>query len=142
MTPAFDTGGWRKIQRLADSEDPSMGPARYHLYVIEVEALVPTMRYLFYVGYTGKSPEIRFADHQAAGAKAWKHFRKGNARAVRIRHDLMEGLPTFRTLRSAKKAEGSLARIISTHMGPAYSDQVKSRKKGAPQKSTRAIGTN
>lgn len=111
-----------------------MGPVRYHLYVIEVEELVPTIRYLFYVGYTGKSPESRFADHQSGGEKAWKHFRKGNARAVRLRHDLMEGLPSFRSLRAAKKAEGRLARIITTHLGPAYSDQLKPRKKKALEK--------
>ena len=38
MALAFNTRGWRRIQCLAESEDPAAGRRRFRLYVIEVEA--------------------------------------------------------------------------------------------------------
>lgn len=132
MQAAFDTRGWRRIQRLAESEDPSDGRRRYQLYVMEVEAIDPRMPYSFYVGLTGVSPERRFAQHEAGGAKAWRQIRNGRARALRLRLDLMQGLPVYRTLEVAQVAEGTLARVITANVGRAYSDRVNDRRKTEP----------
>ena len=129
VSPAFATRGWKRIQRLAASEPADAGRLRYTLYVIEVERLDPSLRFDFYVGYTSSSLERRLAQHQAAGDKAWRQFKNGRGRAVRIRYDLMEGLPKFRTEEVAKAAEGTLARVISTNVGRAYSDRVHDRRR-------------
>lgn len=132
MEAAFDTRGWRRIQRLAESENSSQGRRRYRLYVMEVEAIDPKMPYSFYVGLTGLSPEERFAQHEAGGVKAWRQIRNGRARAVRLRPDLMEGLPVYRTLEAAQAAEGTLARVITANVGRAYSDRVNDRRRSKP----------
>ncbi len=129
MAPAFNTRGWRRIQRLAESEDPAAGRRRFRLYVIEVEALDPSLPYSFYVGFTGTSPTRRLEQHKAGGDRAWRQIRNGRARAVRLRPDLMEGLPVFRTLDAAKAAEGTLARVVSANVGRAYSDRANDRRR-------------
>jgi hypothetical protein len=129
VSAAFATRGWRRIHRLAASEPVNVGRLRYNLYVIEVERLDPSLRYEFYVGVTSTSAERRLAQHQEGGDKAWRQFRNGRGRAVRIRYDLMEGLPKFRSEDVAKAAEGTLARVISANVGPAYSDRVNDRRR-------------
>ena len=56
-----------------------------------------------------------------------EHF--GRATPLRLREDLTEGLPRFRTEEKALQAEGLLARVISSNIGPAYSDQRDVRRK-------------
>jgi len=123
---AFATGGWRRIMNLAASE-PQEGTRRYALYVIEVESLDERVPYEFYVGVTKTSGRHRMKQHSAGGDRAWRMFRNGKARPVRLREDLMQGLPRFRTKDTALAAEGTLARVISANVGPAYSDQMNDR---------------
>lgn len=130
-SPVFSTRGWKRIERLAVSEPVDAGRRRYRLYVIEVDPVDPSLGYRFYVGMTSSSPERRLAQHQAAGDKAWRQFRNGRGRAVRLRYDLMEGLPTFRTAEAAKAAEGTLARVITANVGRAYSDRLNDRRRAS-----------
>lgn len=129
MSEAFATRGWQRIHRLAAGEDPAEGNLRYNLYVIEVDAADPAFPYKFYVGLTSTSAERRLEQHQSGGDRAARMFRSGRARAVRLRYDLMAGLPKFRTLEAAKAAEGTLARVISASVGRAYSDRVHDRRR-------------
>lgn len=129
MSDAFGTRGWDRIQRLAASEPADSGRLRFKLYVIEVEQVDPSLRYQFYVGVTSSTPERRLLQHQEAGDRAWRQFRNGRGRAVRLRYDLMEGLPKIRTAEAAKAAEGTLARVISANVGPAYSDRANDRRR-------------
>jgi len=127
-TAPFSTGGWQRFMKLAGSE-PQEGARRYALYVIEVEALDERVPYVFYVGMTLTSGGHRMKQHSDRGDRAWKMFRNGKARPVRLREDLMQGLPRFRTKEKALQAEGLLARVISANVGPAYSDQRDVRRK-------------
>jgi len=127
-TAPFSTGGWKRILGLAASE-PQEGPRRYALYVIEVESLDERAPYEFYVGVTRTSGRHRMKQHSEGGNRAWRRFRSGQARPVRLREDLTEGLPRFRTKDRALAAEGTLARVISANIGPAYSDQRDVRRK-------------
>jgi hypothetical protein len=124
----FSTGGWQRIMKLAASE-PQEGVRRYALYVIEIEALDDQLPYHFYVGITRTSGRYRMAQHSEAGNRAWRKFRNGKARPVRLREDLTEGLPRFRTEEKALQAEGLLARVITANVGPAFSDQKDARRK-------------
>jgi len=124
----FSTGGWKRILGLAAGE-PQEGARRYALYVIEVESLDERVPYEFYVGVTRTSGRNRMKQHSEGGNRAWRKFRNGQARPVRLREDLTEGLPRFRTKERALAAEGTLARVISASVGPAYSDQVDDRRK-------------
>ena len=124
----FATGGWRRIMNLAASERQE-GTRRYALYVIEVESLDERVPYEFYVGVTKTSGQHRMEQHSEGGDRAWRKFRNGQARPVRLRGDLTDGLPRFRTRAKALQAEGLLARVITTNVGPAYSDQRDVRRK-------------
>jgi hypothetical protein len=124
----FRTGGWQRIMDLAAKEE-QVGTRRYALYVIEVESLDERIPYEFYVGMTRTSGRHRMTQHIQRGDRAWKMFRNGKARPVRLREDLTEGLPRFRTEAKALRAEGLLARVISANVGPAYSDQLHDRRK-------------
>jgi len=128
-TPAaLATGGWKRILELAAGE-PQRGARRYALYVIEVESLDERVPYEFYVGMTNNSGRHRMKQHSEGGNRAWRKFRKGQARPARLREDLTEGLPRFRTKAKALAAEGLLARVITANIGPAYSDQIGDRRK-------------
>ena len=124
----FATGGWQRILDLA-AREPQEGARRYALYVIEVESLDERAPYEFYIGMTRTSGRHRMKQHSDRGDRAWKMFRNGKARPVRLREDLAEGLPRFRTQEKALQAEGLLARVISANVGPAYSDQRDVRRK-------------
>jgi len=124
----FRAGGWQRIMNLAAKEE-QVGTRRYALYVIEVESLDDRVPYEFYVGMTRTSGRHRMTQHSERGDRAWKMFRNGHARPVRLREDLTEGLPRFRTEAKALQAEGLLARVISANVGPAYSDQLHDRRK-------------
>jgi len=124
----FTTGGWQRIMDLA-AREPQEGARRYALYVIEVESLDERVPYEFYVGVTMTSGRHRMKQHSEGGNRAWRMFRNGKARPVRLREDLMQGLPRFRTQEKALQAEGLLARVISANVGPAYSDQRDARRK-------------
>ena len=124
----FSTGGWQRIMELAASERQE-GARRYALYVIEVESLDERVPYDFYIGMTNKSGRHRMTQHSERGDRVWRMFRNGKARPVRLREDLTEGLPRFRTKAKAIQAEGLLARVISANLGPAYSDQLHDRRK-------------
>lgn len=127
-TAAFSTGGWKRILGLA-AREPQEGARRYALYVIEVESLDERVPYEFYIGVTLTSGKHRMKQHSEGGNRAWRKFRNGQARPVRLREDLTEGLPRFRTKGKALAAEGTLARVISANVGPAYSDQRDVRRK-------------
>lgn len=129
MSEAFATRGWQRIQRLAAVEDPAEGNLRYKFYVTEVDAADPAFPYAFCVGLTGTSAERRLEQHQSGGDRAARMFRSGRARAMRLRYDLMAGLPTFRTLEVAEAAEGTLARVISANVGRAHSDRARNRRR-------------
>jgi hypothetical protein len=125
---SFRTGGWKRIMELAAREKQT-GTRRYALYVIEVESLDERVPYKFYIGMTNTSGRHRMMQHSERGDRAWRMFRNGKARPVRLREDLTEGLPRFRTKARALQAEGLLARVISANVGPAYSDQLHDRRK-------------
>jgi hypothetical protein len=131
MPEAFSTRGWQRIKQLAQSEPDDAGSLRFKLYVIEISPTDPTLEYEFYVGSTRISPEYRLKQHQSRGDRAARMFRNERARAVRLRPDLMAGLPKFRTKAAAEAAEGTLARVISCNIGPAYSDQRNKRQQGS-----------
>ena len=127
-TAPFLTDGWLRIMKLAASE-PQEGARRYALYVIEIESLDERVPYEFYIGMTRTSGRHRMRQHAERGSRASRMFRNGKARPVRLREDLTEGLPRFRTQEMALQAEGLLARVISANVGPAYSDQRDVRRK-------------
>lgn len=124
----FSTGGWQRIMELAASERQE-GARRYALYVIEIESLDERVPYEFYIGMTRTSGRHRMKQHNERGDRAWRMFRNGKARPVRLREDLTDGLPRFRTEEKALQAEGLLARVITANVGPAYSDQKDARRK-------------
>ena len=127
-TAPLATSGWHRLSELAARERCD-GPRRYALYVIEIESLDERVPYEFYVGYTLTSGQNRFRQHQSGGDRAARIFRSKRARAVRLRSDLTEGLPRYRTKETALAAEGLLARVITANVGPAYSDQRDVRRK-------------
>ena len=129
MAPALNTRGWRRIQRSDESEDPAAGRRGFRRYVIEVEALDPSLPYSSFVGFTGTSPTRRLKQHRFGGDRAWRRIRDGRARVVRLHPDLMEGLPVFRTLDAAKAAGGTLARVVSANVGRAYTDRANDRRR-------------
>ncbi len=90
-----------------------------HLYVIEVKRLHPSVNFDFYVGQTGRTPEIRLEQHRT-GYKAAKCFRRGRALARGLSYDLMWELPRFFDDDSAKQAEKLLTQIITKYVGPAH----------------------
>ena len=127
-TAPLASSGWQRLIEIA-SRERSGGARHYALYVIEIESLDERVPYEFYVGYTLTSGRNRFRQHQSGGDRAARMFRSKRARAVRLRSDLTEGLPRYRTQETALAAEGLLARVITTHVGPAYSDQRDVRRK-------------
>ena len=90
-----------------------------HLYVIRLERRHPSIDFDFYVGQTGRTPEIRLEQHRT-GYKAAKCFRRGRALARGLSYDLMWELPRFFDDDSAKQAEKLLTQIITTYVGPAH----------------------
>ena len=127
-TAPLASSGWQRLSEMA-SRERSDGARRYALYVIEIESLDERVPYEFYVGYTLTSGRNRFRQHQSGGDRAARIFRSKRARAVRLRSDLTEGLPRYRTKDTALAAEGLLARVITANVGPAYSDQRDVRRK-------------
>lgn len=137
-TAPLATGGWKRLGEMARRER-SEGPRRYALYVIEIEPLDEGLPYEFYVGYTRTSGRHRFNQHQSGGDRAARIFRSHRARAVRLREDLTEGLPRYRTKDTALAAEGLLARVITANVGAAYSDQRDVRRKRHEQRQVHAV---
>ena len=90
-----------------------------HLYVIRIERRHPSINFDFYVGQTGRTPEIRLKQHRT-GYKAAKCFRKSRALALGLSYDLMWELPRFFDDDSAKLAEKFLTQIITKYVGPAH----------------------
>jgi len=138
LTPRLATSGWRRLGEMA-SRERSEGPRRYALYVIEIESLDERVPYEFYVGYTLTSGKNRFRQHQSGGGRAARIFRSKRARAVRLRSDLTEGLPRYRTKDTALAAEGLLARVITANVGPAYSDQRDVRRRRHEERQSAAV---
>jgi hypothetical protein len=52
--------------------------------------------YEFCIGMTDKSGQHRMKQHSEGGDRPWRKFRNRQARPVRLREDLTEGLPRFR----------------------------------------------
>lgn len=125
--------GLVRIHRLAAAEPDSLGPAIYQLYVLEVEDRQGEVPYEFYVGVTKESPEKRRVTHAKGGLYAAAIFKRAGVKPGPLRPDLTEGLPRFRCRACAENAEGRLARVIATQLGPAHSDQVTNRSKGSTQ---------
>jgi len=100
------------VSRRRRSLVPDTPRRTYVVYVIELSrdavrgpvALAP-----LYVGQTARSPEARFAQHKAGGRlAAGKPHRYG----VRLRYDLMEGLPACETRAAAEAAEQAVAEAL------------------------------
>jgi hypothetical protein len=119
------------IHRLAAAEPDSLGPPIYQLYVLEVEDPLAVVPYDFYVGVTKESPEKRRAIHAKGGLYAAAMFKRDGVTPGPLRPDLTQGLPRFRCRVCAENAEGRLARVIATQLGPAHSDQLANRRKGS-----------
>lgn len=113
----------QRIHRIAEESarrHPSAASTQC-LYVIEVERLDPSIAYDFYVGQTAHTPEHRLQQHSGGTPTAGQDFRRGRTRAVRLRYDLMAGLPRFHDRDSAEQAEKLLTEIVTRYIGPAYS---------------------
>lgn len=121
------------IHRLAQTEAEKLGPATYQLYVMEVDDPGEQVPYRFYVGTTKESPEKRRIAHTKGGLYAAAIFRRAGVTPGPLRPDLTQGLPRFRCRACAKDAEGRLARVIAAQLGPAHSDQLTNRRRGATQ---------
>lgn len=92
---------FREMEQVAfNYRDPNR---RYHVYVIET--LTKKGRQ-FYVGQTGKKPEMRFKEH-----KKGHHFSYAKG-AKLLRKDLTRKLPPLFTRTQAEKAERLIARTL------------------------------
>lgn len=78
----------KKLEKIAkeDSCGRSYEPTR-SVYIIEVENLIEGSNWDYYVGMTGNSIEQRFQEH-VDGYNAWKNFRKGICKPVRLGYSL------------------------------------------------------
>lgn len=119
--------GWKRIQRLAERVPTDDSSKRYQLYVIEVESDDPDCEYAFYVGSTSQPLEKRLGQHRGGKMMAGRIFKNGKAWPKCIRYDLMKGLPEFHDETAALEAEGTLARMITQHVGNACSDRKDDR---------------
>jgi hypothetical protein len=88
-------------------------PARtYSIYIVELSractrkpcALAPV-----YVGQTAHHPEHRFAQHKAGGKLA---AAKPHKFGVRLRYDLMSGIPLCATREDAERLEQAVAEAL------------------------------
>ena len=89
------------------------GEAKYSIYVLDVIPLSENCKYQIYVGSTWKSVEERFAEHREGGSKAARIFRS-TAAVGDIRWDLMDGFPKFYSREAAERAEGRVAKWLSS----------------------------
>ena len=122
------------IHRLAEGEPKSLGPPIFQLYVLEVDDPDGQVPYHFYVGVTKESPEKRRTAHAKGGLFAAGIFKRDGVSPGRLRPDLTDGLPNFRCKACGENAEGRLARVVATQLGPAHSEQVANRTKGKVEK--------
>ena len=124
-----DSRGVRGIQRLANKEPETTGPAVFQLYVLEVLDPDAQTGYEYYVGSTSDSPEQRLREHKDGGWRAWKKFKWDDVSPGALLENLTRDLPKFRCKNCAENAEGRLARAVNAQLGAAYSDRLDDRTK-------------
>jgi hypothetical protein len=84
----------------------------YSIYIIELSRACTKKPCAFaplYVGQTAHTPEHRFAQHKAGGMLAAV---KAHKYGLRLRLDLMKGIPPFSTRKEAEAAEKAVANAL------------------------------
>src|SRR6266850_2404789 len=84
----------------------------YSIYIIELSRACTKKPCAFaplYVGQTAHTPEHRFAQHKAGGMLAAV---KPHKYGLRLRLDLMKGIPPFSTRKEEEAAEKAIANAL------------------------------